>query len=134
MARASKLCNHCPNLQPCPDHPKVPWAGSTRSERTASGWEQQRQARLVMHTHDGICHVCHQPGADQVDHVIPTAPPWNGPDTLDNKRPIHKRPCHERKTQREATEARTGGGRTPLAPASGTGEDCRSRYVRDHKT
>ena len=103
MARASKLCNHCPNLQPCPDHPKVAWASSTRRERTISGWEQQRRAERVMRIHDGICHVCHRPGSDQVDHVTPLA--HGGEDTLDNLRPIHKRPCHEQKTQREAKTA-----------------------------
>lgn len=111
MTRARKICAHsgpegsCPNLQPCPDHPKVPWAGSTRRERTISGSRQQARARAVMHMHDGICHVCGRPGSDEVDHVIPLSE--DGPDTIDNCRPIHSDPCHARKTQAEAHRARS---------------------------
>lgn len=104
MSRASKLCPKCPNLQPCPDHPKQAWAGSTRSERTISGSRQQRRAKAVMHLHDGICHVCNRPGANEVDHVIPLAE--GGADDMDNLRPIHARPCHAEKTQAEARRAR----------------------------
>ena len=107
MARAGKACNTrgCPSLQPCPDHPKVAWQGSTRRERTVSGWEQQRRAQRVLEQHDGICHVCKRPGSDTVDHVIPLAE--GGPDTADNLRPIHAKPCHETKTQAEAQRARS---------------------------
>lgn len=112
MARASKLCPRCPNLQPCADHPIKAWASSTRSERVISGSRQQRRAKAVMQLHDGICHVCSRPGADQVDHVIPTvaaASPTGeaGPDTMDNLRPIHAEPCHRVKTQAEAQRARS---------------------------
>ena len=51
----------------------------------------------------GICHVCHRPLADQVDHVIPLSE--DGPDTLDNLAAIHAQPCHEAKTQAEAQRA-----------------------------
>lgn len=116
-ARASKICPRCPNLQPCADHPPATaWSSSTRSERTISGSKQQRRAKAVMHMHDGICHVCGRPGADQVDHVIPTAPEARDPehrhlplsviDATSNLRPIHERPCHIEKTQTEAARAR----------------------------
>lgn len=52
----------------------------------------------------GICHVCRQPGADQVDHVICIAE--DGPDTEENLAPIHSRPCHTEKTHREAERGR----------------------------
>lgn len=54
--------------------------------------------------HEGICHVCKEPGADEVDHVIPLCD--NGPDTFDNRRPIHATPCHQAKTATEAARAR----------------------------
>jgi 5-methylcytosine-specific restriction endonuclease McrA len=114
--RASKICPRCANVQPCPTHSSTPWGSSTRRERTISGSKQQRRAKAVMHLHDGICHVCGRPGADQVDHVIPTEPearlpehrhlPLSYVDSMDNLRPIHLRPCHTDKTQTEAARAR----------------------------
>lgn len=106
MSRARKPCPTpgCPNLQPCTVHAPEPWAGSTRRERTVSGWEQQRRARRVIDRGNGICHVCGQPGADEADHVIPLSE--LGPDTEDNMAPIHSRPCHAEKSQQEAARAR----------------------------
>lgn len=57
-----------------------------------------------MRKHGGICHVCGEAGANQVDHVIPLA--QGGQDTLDNLRPIHATPCHRDKTQAEAKAGR----------------------------
>jgi 5-methylcytosine-specific restriction enzyme A len=51
-----------------------------------------------------MCHVCGQPGADEVDHVIPLA--RGGADTIANMRPIHAEPCHREKTAREAAVGR----------------------------
>lgn len=107
MARAPKICSEpgCPNLQPCELHKKEPWANSTRRLHTkVSGSREQRRNRLVMRKFYGVCHVCGQPGADQIDHVIPLAE--HGPDELDNLRPIHAKPCHAEKTQAEARRAR----------------------------
>lgn len=107
---ARKICSHvdaagvCPNLQPCPVHTRKPWAESRRSERTVSGSRQQKRARFVMLRDDGVCHVCGQAGADEVDHVVPIAE--GGEDAVENLAPIHSRPCHERKTQAEAARAR----------------------------
>lgn len=98
----------CPNLRPCPTHPPAdPWASANRRRAEASTLskaEQQRRARKILRIHRGICHVCSEPFADQVDHVIPLAE--GGPDTEDNLRPIHARPCHEAKTKREAARGR----------------------------
>lgn len=89
----------------CPDHTPQPWETSGRRTRIrSSGWEQQRAAARIIRRHRGICHVCGQPGADEVDHVTPTAE--GGPDTDDNKRPIHSVPCHRAKTQAEAARGR----------------------------
>jgi len=106
------------------------WNSSTRKQRIGkSGWEEQRQNRRILTLHRGRCHVCGQPGAGQVDHVIPLS--QGGQDTDQNKRPIHARPCHENKTRAESTAARSTnrpqrrrpvephpGLITPLAPPS----------------
>jgi 5-methylcytosine-specific restriction protein A len=96
----------CPNLRPCPDHPNTPWAGRPGRARQAgkSGWDIQRRNARILREHDGICHVCHLPGATAVDHVIPLAE--GGADTPANLRPIHPTPCHARKSASEATRAR----------------------------
>lgn len=111
MARARKPCSTpgCPHLQPCPDHPKIAWAGSTRRTRTISGSAQQKRARWVLHYYDHMCHVCGKDGAEEADHVTPLAE--GGPDTVENMRPIHI-DCHKAKTAHEAAHARTtrGGG------------------------
>lgn len=107
MPRAAKICAEpgCPNLEPCPHHVKEPWAGSTRRSRTQlSGSREQKRNRFVMRKHGGICHVCGEAGANQVDHVIPLA--QGGQDTIDNLRPIHATPCHRDKTQAEAKAGR----------------------------
>jgi 5-methylcytosine-specific restriction endonuclease McrA len=111
MARAPKICStpRCGNMQPCPDHVRVAWADSRRSERSAlSGWAQQRRAQRILET-DDTCHVCQRQGSDQVDHVIPLAE--GGADDATNLAPIHRIPCHRDKTAAEATRGR--GSRTP---------------------
>ena len=108
MSRAPKICGEpgCPNFTPCPEHTPKGWAGRQgRHGRMRSGSKEQRINRVVMLQHEGICHVCGEPGADEIDHVIPLAE--SGPDTFDNRRPIHAIPCHRDKTQREAHRART---------------------------
>lgn len=101
-----KVCAEpgCPALQPCERHPKTGWANSKRSSRVKSGSAQQRDAAFVMRRDRGVCHVCRQPGADEVDHVVPVAE--GGADTLDNKAPIHARPCHVEKTAAESKRAK----------------------------
>lgn len=80
------------------------WATSRRRERVASGWQQQAEAREILRIWRGVCHWCGKPGADQVDHVVPTSE--GGPNTRANKRPIHSKPCHVEKTRQEALRAR----------------------------
>lgn len=76
------------------------WAHSTRAQRLPPGWA--RTTRRIMRTHNGICHVCHQPGADQIDHIEP------GDDHGDhNLAPIHAVPCHRNKSANEGVHART---------------------------
>ena len=106
MARRSvAVCkiSGCPELRPCPVDGHEP-----RSRRRAmigkSGWQQQKDARRILRAHRFVCHVCGQFGAMQVDHVIPVFE--GGPDTDENKRPIHAEPCHREKTAAEAARAR----------------------------
>ncbi len=108
MVRAAKACPdpHCPNLQPCPVHERKPWQGSRRRDRLRkrSGSREQKLANAVMIRDSGICHVCGQGGADEVDHVVPLAE--GGADDFYNRAPIHSTPCHAAKTQAEARRAR----------------------------
>lgn len=101
-----KLCSSpdCGKYQPCPDHGPKPFATSQRRRHTGSGWQQQRDAKYVLYRDDTICHVCGNPGATIVDHIIPVTE--GGPDTLDNKAPIHAEPCHRIKTAEEAARGR----------------------------
>lgn len=96
----------CPELRPCPveGHEPKPWASSTRKQHVRSGWQQQRDNKRILRRHRYICHVCGEFGAMQVDHVMPLFE--GGPDTDDNKRPIHAEPCHREKTAAEAARAR----------------------------
>lgn len=105
--RAPKVCPHCPNLQPCPVHTRKPWQGSRRRELTDSryrGAKGVRRAERVLRRYDRVCHVCGDPMADEVDHVVPLAE--GGPDDESNLRPIHSVPCHRDKTAEEARRAR----------------------------
>lgn len=83
-----------PLTMPWPHHPRP----------LPPDWPTTRQ-RILTRDH-GICHICQQPGADQVDHRIPR---WQGgPDTDNNLAAIHDDPCHKRKTAAEGHRARYG--------------------------
>lgn len=70
MARAAKACSapRCPNLQPCPDHGRKAWEGSTRRSRLPPDWPKRR-ARILRR--DPICKVCGNALSTQCDHVVP---------------------------------------------------------------
>lgn len=109
MSRPAKVCTEpgCPNVQPCPSHRREPWAHSNRRAGvTLSGSAQQKRTHRILRRDGGICHVCHQPGADQADHVVPIGE--GGADDEANLAAIHSRPCHQRKTADEAARARAG--------------------------
>jgi 5-methylcytosine-specific restriction enzyme A len=89
----------------CPDHEPKPWATSKRRyRRTVSGWEEQRRAKRVLARYVGCCHLCGNPGATEVDHVVPLAE--GGADDETNLAPVHEG-CHREKTQAEARRARS---------------------------
>jgi 5-methylcytosine-specific restriction endonuclease McrA len=112
--RAKKICSHvdaagsCPNLQPCPIHPRKRWAGSARDhglQTLTSGSRRQQRARYVIDRDDTVCHWCGRPGADEADHVVALA--HGGADTVDNMAAIHGAKygadsCHAQKTRLEA--------------------------------
>jgi 5-methylcytosine-specific restriction protein A len=90
----------------CASHKPTPWVTSTRRERMGgkSGSAQQKVARAIIRRDLGRCHVCGQPGADQVDHVVPLS--QGGADEPSNLAAIHRVPCHALKTGHEAARAR----------------------------
>jgi 5-methylcytosine-specific restriction endonuclease McrA len=61
------------------------------------GWTTTRTR--ILRRDRGICHVCHQPGADQVDHITPRAE--GGDDSDSNLAAVHAHPCHAAKTANE---------------------------------
>jgi hypothetical protein len=83
----------------------------------------------VLRAHAGICHVCHHPGATQVDHLV-NVTAWirqqipGDYDHPNNLAPIHGTPdgqqpcptcgatCHKDKTQDEARRGRVRRTRT----------------------
>lgn len=110
MARAAKVCSqpHCAELQPCAEHQRKPWEGSTRRSRlrTRSGSRQQKLRLYVLDRDDHTCHVCGQwylPHLLVNDHVIPVTE--GGADATDNMAACCL-DCHATKTQEEATRAR----------------------------
>jgi len=107
------------------------WSSSTRKQRIGkSGWAEQRDARRLLALHRSRCHVCGQPGATQVDHVIPLS--QGGQDTDHNKRPIHARPCHENKTRAESVAARSDRRRRPVEQHPGLVAPPGGRPEVDH--
>lgn len=108
--RSARACNEpgCPELTldasgACAAHRRKPWQTRTAPQRLRGRALQQRNAR-ILHRHNGVCHVCGQPGATSVDHVIPLAA--GGLDDDSNLRPIHVEPCHREKTAAESAAGR----------------------------
>lgn len=90
------------------------WQGSSPHRTRGRTWQQTRQR--ILRRDGGVCHVCHRPGAGEVDHVIALA--HGGTDADDNLAAIHRTPCHTAKTQHEAT-ARRVPQRRPAEPHPG---------------
>ena len=58
----------------------------------AKGWEATR--RRVIARDKGICGICHKPGANSADHIIPHSK--GGNDDMNNLQAAHMK-CNERK-------------------------------------
>lgn len=80
--------------------------------------EWKRTRTRILKRDQGICYICHQPGANQVDHKTPRAE--GGTDEDWNLAAIHSTPCHSAKTLAEAARgrARHSRRRTPRAHPS----------------
>lgn len=103
MPRAPKACSHptCPNIQPCPDHQRSAWHGSTRRAQLPPDWARRRRTVLQR---DPLCTLaitcgglalsteCHHTG-DKRDH------------SLENLAGVCAN-CHRAATQQQAAEAR----------------------------
>jgi 5-methylcytosine-specific restriction endonuclease McrA len=96
----------------CPAH--TPESGWKRRPSRAKGLrtEDDRKRRSnILRRDKGVCYVCSEPGADEVDHVVPL---WKfkaglasgSPDAPTNLKAIHADPCHKRKTRMESQEAK----------------------------
>lgn len=101
-------CPELTTLRWCDTHADrrpVAWASSTRSQHvTLTRSAERARAKQIMRRDAGICHVCHKPGADRIDHVVPLSE--GGADDDTNLAPIHQRPCHDTKTAQESARAR----------------------------
>lgn len=105
MSRAPKLCSvvSCTRSQPCPDHPRVAWEGSTRRTELPPDWERRRR-RVLARPEDQTCTLGTTCGglalSVEVHHV------GNKHDhSLENLAGVCKR-CHTEETLRQAAEAR----------------------------
>jgi 5-methylcytosine-specific restriction protein A len=89
----------------CHTHQRPAWEGrpSSTARYGISGSAQQTLHQSILERDGRICYVCHLPGADTVDHVIPI---WKGGAKVDpsNLAAIHADPCHAEKTIAENRE------------------------------
>jgi 5-methylcytosine-specific restriction enzyme A len=103
---ARKVCSHvdsrggCPNLQPCPDHERKPWAGSNRRHELPPDWDRRRRTVLAR---DPICK-CGNALSTEVHHI---GDPHDH--SLDELEGICAQ-CHREETQRQAQAARRARG------------------------
>ena len=76
----------------------MPAAPGVAVSRGWGGRHAQTLRTRVLRASD-VCHICGQPGADSVDHVIPRA--RGGTDDPSNLRPAHMFPCNRAKSDKD---------------------------------
>ena len=98
------------------------WEHSTRRQRLPHDWPTRR--RRILRRDQGICHICHRPGATEVDHVNP------GDDHADNNLAAIHTTCHRTKSAGEggtaaghSRRARAAQRLRPIEPPPGLIED-----------
>lgn len=79
--------------------PNGQWVNSRRADRLPRDWRTQIRPE-VFRIYGDICHVCHRPGANDVDHLEA-----GDNHAIENLRPIHRFPCHARKSSAEGGRA-----------------------------
>lgn len=89
------------------------------------GFARRDRNRAVMRRHHGICHVCGQPGANEVDHVVPLA--HGGADDESNLRPITANRVTEQR--RLANHINSWGSTTRPTPATPLNSVARTMYA-----
>ena len=78
------------------------WEGSDRASRLPPDWPQRK--KQVWARDGDTCHLCHQPGADRIDHIQP-----GDNHDITNLGPVHDTNpphCHRYKSSREGNTAR----------------------------
>lgn len=97
---------------------RVPWAGSTRSQRLPPDWDTVCKPEADRRNPEHICHWCKLPGGDELDHLIPGDD--HRPENLDwihgwrtVRAGVSKRNCHGEKSGREGAAARPSEKRAP---------------------
>lgn len=106
VARASKVCSKpgCPHLQPCPDHPKIPWAGSSRRHELPRDWKSRIVPRIL--ARDPVCTRCRARPSTEVHHID------DRHDHRDSNLAGVCADCHGHETQRQAAIGRRRSART----------------------
>ena len=102
----ARVCGQpgCPELTPCPHHPRTSWSNTSARNLTRPSDFKERKARVLVR--DGRrCYWCGQAGADHVDHVVAVADGGSWHDS--NLASIHANPCHREKTLAERRERQT---------------------------
>jgi 5-methylcytosine-specific restriction protein A len=103
VLRACVVCARPASGSYCGEHKPKPWATSRRRERmglSGGAWETLRRAVLARDR--GVCFLCDQLGADQVDHLVTVAD--GGTNELSNLASCHAA-CHGRKHREPAWAA-----------------------------
>src|SRR6266849_1308297 len=88
IARPARYCAPCARA--------VSAARGTTTER-GLGWSYQRKRQRILERDGYVCWLCHEPGADTVDHVVPRV--RGGDDSHENLRAAHER-CNTSKGAR----------------------------------
>lgn len=97
------ICPHCSNPQPCPDHARKPWGGTSQRERTGQpGLDQATRMRILRRD----CYTCQECGRGQAKHVDHDVPRSEGGSDDDANLKTLCRECHASKSGREGARAR----------------------------